>query len=151
MTATQAGEGGLNWLLDGLVAKTPGTLHAIVLSEDGLLVGASASLAREDAEQLSAIASGLQSLAQGTSRHFTGGKVRQTMIEMDDLFLFVTAAGSGARLAVLAASGVDIGTIAYEMTMLVRQVGTFLTAAPRLPETGRAAAPAADVTGGEPG
>ncbi|MGK5534309.1 roadblock/LC7 domain-containing protein [Streptomyces sp. URMC 129] len=147
MTATQAGEGGLNWLLDGLVAKTPGTLHAIVLSEDGLLVGASASLARDDAEQLSAIASGLQSLAQGTSRHFRGGDVRQTMIEMDDLFLFVTAAGTGARLAVLAGAGVDIGTIAYEMTLLVRQVGTFLTAAPRVPGNGLPAGAA----GGEPG
>ncbi|WP_326599004.1 roadblock/LC7 domain-containing protein [Streptomyces sp. NBC_01803] len=147
MTATQAGEGGLSWLLDRLVAKTPGTLHAIVLSEDGLLVGASASLARDDAEQLSAIASGLQSLAQGTSRHFEGGAVRQTMIEMDDLFLFVTAAGSGARLAALATSAVDIGTIAYEMTLLVRQVGTFLTAPPRVPENGRRA----DAAGGEPG
>ncbi|MDT0306078.1 roadblock/LC7 domain-containing protein [Streptomyces sp. DSM 44917] len=147
MTATHTGDSGLTWLLDGLVDQTPETRHALVLSEDGLLLGCSSSLPREDAEQLSAIASGLQSLAQGTSRHFSGGPVRQTMIEMADLFLFVTAAGSGARLAVLASSAVDVGSIAYEMNMLVRQVGSFLTAAPRFPRVqGATAAPV-----GEPG
>ncbi|WP_405735555.1 roadblock/LC7 domain-containing protein [Streptomyces sp. NBC_01537] len=134
MTATNTTQSGLAWLLDGLITRIPETLHTIVLSEDGLLVGASEGLAREDAEQLAAIASGLQSLAQGTSRHFGGGRVQQTVIEMDDLFLFVTTAGDGARLAVLATSAVDVATVAYEMTMLVRQVGQFLSAAPRFPE-----------------
>lgn len=134
MTATDTASNGLAWLLDSLIARIPETRHTIVLSEDGLLVGASDGLAREDAEQLAAIASGLQSLAQGTSRHFGGGRVQQTVIEMDDLFLFVTTAGDGARLAVLATAAVDVGAVAYEMTMLVRQVGQFLRAAPRFPE-----------------
>jgi len=134
MTATDTAHGGLAWLLDSLIERIPETLHAIVLSEDGLLVGASQGLARADAEQLAAIASGVHSLAQGTSRHFGGGRVQQTVIEMDDLFLFVTTAGGGARLAVLATSAVDVGNVGYEMTMLVRQVGQFLSAAPRFPE-----------------
>ncbi|UIX29397.1 roadblock/LC7 domain-containing protein [Streptomyces sp. GQFP] len=147
MTATNTTQNGLAWLLDGLITRIPETRHTIVLSEDGLLVGASEGLAREDAEQLAAIASGLQSLAQGTSRHFGGGRVQQTVIEMDDLFLFVTTAGGGARLAVLATAAVDVGTVAYEMAMLVRQVGQYLSAAPRFPEY-RIPGPAA---GGEHG
>lgn len=134
MTATNTTPNGLAWLLDGLTARIPEIRHAIVLSEDGLLVGASEGMVLEDAEQLAAIASGLQSLAHGTSRHFGGGQVQQTVIEMDDLFLFVTTAGDGARLAVLATSAVDVGAVAYEMTMLVRQVGQYLSAAPRFPE-----------------
>jgi len=136
MTATNTTQDGLAWLLDSLVERIPETLHAIVLSEDGLLVGASEALERADAEQLAAIASGVHSLAQGTSRHFGGGRVQQTVIEMDDLFLFVTTAGGGGRLAVLATSAVDVGNVGYEMTMLVRQVGQFLSAAPRFPEYG---------------
>ncbi|MFI9834668.1 roadblock/LC7 domain-containing protein [Streptomyces sp. NPDC051913] len=136
MTATNTAHGQLAWLLDSLIERIPETLHAIVLSEDGLLVAASEGLERADAEQLAAIASGVHSLALGTSRHFGGGRVQQTVIEMDDLFLFVTTAGGGARLAVLATSAVDVGVVGYEMTMLVRQVGQFLSAAPRLPEYG---------------
>jgi predicted regulator of Ras-like GTPase activity (Roadblock/LC7/MglB family) len=53
--------------------------------------------------------------------------VRQTIVEMEGAFLFVTAAGSGACLAVLADSSSDIGLIAYEMAMLVKRVGQTLT------------------------
>ncbi|MFJ9563928.1 roadblock/LC7 domain-containing protein [Streptomyces fuscichromogenes] len=134
MTRTNTAREGLSWLLDNLIDRIPQTRHAIVLSEDGLLVGSSAGLVRADAEQLAAISSGVHSLAQGTSRHFGGGRVQQTVIEMDDLFLFVTTAGGGARLAVLATSAVDVGNVGYEMTMLVRQVGQFLSAAPRFPQ-----------------
>ncbi|MBN3585322.1 hypothetical protein JYB64_23320, partial [Algoriphagus aestuarii] len=45
--------------------------------------------------------------------------------------LFVTGAGSGACLAVLAGEGSDVGLIAYEMNVLVEQVGRFLESSPR--------------------
>ena len=57
---------------------------------------------------------------------FGGGAVRQTIIEMESAFLFVTAAGHGACLAVLAAEDADVGLIAYEMAMLVARVGKYL-------------------------
>ena len=77
--------------------------HAVVLSNDGLAVGASTELRREDAEHLAAVASGFHSLAKGAGRHFGAGGVRQTMVEMDEGFLFVAAAGDGSCLAVLSA------------------------------------------------
>lgn len=123
----------LDWLLDDLVARVPSAQQAVVLSADGLLMGASRGLTREDAEHMAAMAAGFQSLAKGASRHFAAGPVRQTVIEMESAYLFVTAAGHGACLAVLCASDADIGLIAYEMAMLVARVGQNLSASARPP------------------
>lgn len=129
MSAGSAGE--LNWLLDSLVNRVAQVHQAVVLSSDGLLVGASAGLTRENAEHLSAVAASFQSLARSAGRQFGGGAVRQTIVEMDHAFLFVTAAGSGACLAVLAGSDADVGLIAYEMAMLVKRVGQHMSTLPR--------------------
>ena len=123
----------LTWLLDDLVERVPAAQQAVVLSADGLMMGASVGLARDDAEHLSAMAAGFQSLAKGASRHFRAGPVRQTVVEMEDAFLFVTAAGLGACLAVVAGSDADLGLIAYEMAMLVTRVGQTMEAPERLP------------------
>jgi uncharacterized protein len=131
MTAAQGGNSGLNWLLDDLVDRVPAVQRSVVLSVDGLMMGASKGLSQEDAEHLSAVAAGFQSLARGAGRHFGGGPVRQTIIEMESAFLFVTAAGRGACLAVLADADADIGLIAYEMAMLVQRVGQSLSTSAR--------------------
>ena len=117
----------LNWLLNNLKKKVPEVLHSIVLSSDGLLLATSDGMERTSADQLAAVASGFNSLARGAGRHFGGGSVRQTIVEMEQGFLFVTAIGDGSCLAVLSASGSDIGLIAYEMALLVVRVGEFLT------------------------
>ncbi|WP_436773224.1 roadblock/LC7 domain-containing protein [Yinghuangia sp. YIM S09857] len=121
----------LNWLLDDLVKRVPRTRHAIVLSADGLLIGKSRGLDRDDAEHMSAVASAFQSLARGAGRHFDGGRVRQTIVELEKVFLFVTGAGRGACLAVLGEADIDVGLVAYEMNLIVKRVGDFLAAAPR--------------------
>ena len=128
----------LNWLLDNLVERVVDARHAVVLSADGLLIGKSEGLSRDDSDQLSAMASAFQSLARGAGRHFGGGQVRQTIVEMEHAFLFVTAAGRGACLAVLAVESADVGLIAYEMNLLVKQVGVYLSSAPRNPEAATA-------------
>jgi predicted regulator of Ras-like GTPase activity (Roadblock/LC7/MglB family) len=121
----------LDWLLDELVERVPSARQAVVLSADGLLLGASADSDRTEAEHLCALASGFSSLAKGASRHLAGGGVRQTVVEMESAYLFVTAAGQGACLAVVAEADADIGLVAYEMAMLVVRVGDILTAPPR--------------------
>ena len=121
----------LNWLLDDLVERVGSIRKALVLSSDGLPTGFSKDLTREDSEHLAAVSSGFHSLAKGVGRHFEAGNVRQTVVERDDAFLFVTAAGDGSCLAVLADADADIGQIAYEMTLLVKRVGVHLGAAPR--------------------
>ncbi|MEI5010763.1 roadblock/LC7 domain-containing protein [Streptomyces sp. PmtA] len=127
--------GELDWLLDDLVLRVGEVRHAVVLSNDGLAVGASGGLTREDAEHLAAVSSGFHSLAKGAGRHFRTGGVRQTMVEMDDGFLFVAAAGDGSCLAVLSAVTADVGLIAYEMARLVKRVGEHLGTPPRMSTT----------------
>jgi predicted regulator of Ras-like GTPase activity (Roadblock/LC7/MglB family) len=131
VTVQASGTGVFNWLLDDLVERVPSVQRAVVLSVDGLRMGASRGVSQEDSEHLSAVAAGFQSLARGAARHFNGGPVRQTIIEMESAFLFVTAAGRGACLAVIADADADIGLIAYEMAMLVTRVGQNMSTVPR--------------------
>jgi predicted regulator of Ras-like GTPase activity (Roadblock/LC7/MglB family) len=119
--------GDLTWLIDDLVSRVGAARHGVVLSADGLLIASSGGLGREDAEHLSAVAAGFQSLARGASKRFGGGTVRQTIVEMDSAFLFVTAAGTGACLALVAGDDADVGLVAYEMAMIVTRVGEYLT------------------------
>jgi len=123
--------GDLSWLLDDLVTRVAEIGKAVILTRDGLVVGSSRGLTREDAEHLSAMAAGLQSLARGAGRHFGGGRVRQTIVEMENAFLFVTAAGEGSCLAALTTATADVGLVAFEMAVLVKRVGPHLLVDPR--------------------
>lgn len=100
--------------------------QAVVLSGDGLPVGASADMTRDDGERFAAIASGFHSLAKGSGRHFGAGSVIQTMVELEGGFLFVVAAGDGSCLSVFTDASADVGLVAYEMARLVRRVGEHL-------------------------
>ncbi|MBB6346377.1 putative regulator of Ras-like GTPase activity (Roadblock/LC7/MglB family) [Nonomuraea muscovyensis] len=124
----------LDWLLDGLVDQVAGTRHAIVLSDDGLVISRSRTLERSDAERLAAIATGQQSLARGVGQLFNGGQVHQVIIEMADLWLFVTAAGRGTHLAVVASQEVDAELMSVAMHTLIQQVGQKLGTDARAPE-----------------
>ncbi|HEY7325516.1 MAG TPA: roadblock/LC7 domain-containing protein [Streptosporangiaceae bacterium] len=126
--------GTLDWLLDDLVSRVTQIEKAVILSRDGLAIGSSETLSREDSEHLSAVAAGFQSLARGVGQHFDCGLPRQTIVEMESAFLFVTAAGEGSCLAVLATADAEAaGQIAYEMAVLVRRVGEHMSVSPRPP------------------
>ncbi|WP_394435812.1 roadblock/LC7 domain-containing protein [Streptomyces sp. SGAir0957] len=116
----------LDGLLDAMAHRVPELRHALVLSNDGLPAGASSGLGREDAEHLSAVASGFNNLAKGTGRRFGTGGARLTMVEMDGGFLFVAATGGGSCLAVLSDVTADIGLVAYEMARLVDRIAEHL-------------------------
>ncbi|MFJ2604081.1 roadblock/LC7 domain-containing protein [Streptomyces sp. NPDC091279] len=121
----------LDQLLTGLVDRVAEVNHAVVLSEDGLVVSKSTGFLRDDAERLAATASGLMSLSKGVSMDFRGGPVRQALIEMAHSYLILTSAGPGAHLVVLTSQGADVGVVAYQMNMLVKKIGEHLSAAPR--------------------
>ena len=131
MTATSPGD--LTWLLEHLVTTVDRVRQVVILAADGLTLAHSAGLSQEDADRLAALASGLQSLARGAGQAFAGGEVRQTIIEMGAALLFITAAGEGTCLAVLAEADADAGLVAYEMAVLVKRVGQHLVANPRFP------------------
>ncbi|WP_433280433.1 roadblock/LC7 domain-containing protein [Pseudonocardia xinjiangensis] len=121
----------LDWLLVEFARETPGVVQALVVSGDGLRLATSPGMADGLADQLSAAASGLVSLAKGTALLLRAGPVTQTILEMDDGYLFVTAISHGATLAVHAGRRCDMGMVGYEMTMLASRVGHALTPATR--------------------
>jgi predicted regulator of Ras-like GTPase activity (Roadblock/LC7/MglB family) len=140
----------LDWLLAGLVRRVPHTRSAVLLSCDGLVRSAH-GLDQEGADHMAALASGLHSLGRSAGLTFDdGGDVRQVVVELSSALLFVTTAGSGTCLAVLADSATDAAVLGYEMAMLVKSVRPYLATAPRRlaahPPAPQAAAPEPAVT-----
>ncbi len=117
----------VDWLLTEFVRETASVTQALVVSADGLRVASSDGMADTLADQLSAAASGLVSLAKGTARLLGAGPVTQTILEMAGGYLFVTAIDQGATLAVHAERRADLGMVGYEMTMLATRAGHALT------------------------
>lgn len=123
----------LRWLLDRLVDQGFGADLAVIVSSDGLLLSRSRGATREFAEQLAALCSALSSLARSGARHCERGPVQQSVVEMQDGYLLVAAAGPHTNLAVLTGANVDIGIVAYEMQVLAHRVGKSVGTRPRSP------------------
>ncbi|MBR8743723.1 roadblock/LC7 domain-containing protein [Nocardiopsis sp. MG754419] len=123
----------LTWLLEGLLERTPGARHALVLSRDGLKLCHTSGLGIDSADHLAAIAAGVQSLAHSASMEFGdgGGGVRQAMAEFYGGLLFIVEAGQGAHLAVITTDAADPGLVGHNMNELVEQMGEHLTAPTR--------------------
>jgi predicted regulator of Ras-like GTPase activity (Roadblock/LC7/MglB family) len=117
----------ITWLINDFVDRVAGVEQAVVLSRDGIPIANSRGLLREDAEYLSAVAAAMHSLARGAGHWFGGAAMRETIIEMETGIIVVTAGGSGACIAVMAADHADVGVIAYELQMLVARVGRYLS------------------------
>ena len=127
MTAISSDAANFGWLLDNFVRTVPGTRHTLVVSADGLLMAMSDNLDRTSGDMLAAIVAGLSSLTRGASRQLQAGEVRQAIVEMDELFLFLMSVSNGSVLAVVADTTCDVGLIGYEMAMLVSRTETTLT------------------------
>jgi predicted regulator of Ras-like GTPase activity (Roadblock/LC7/MglB family) len=127
--------GELDWLLHGLTATVAGVRHAVILSPDGLPLGRSAGLGDDEAGRLAALAAGANGLARTVSQGFGCGEVSQTIIELDAALLFITPAGRGTCVALLADcdAGTDPGQIAYEISELVKRLGQHMIANSRFP------------------
>jgi predicted regulator of Ras-like GTPase activity (Roadblock/LC7/MglB family) len=119
------------WLLGNLVKRVPRTRCVVLLSSDGL----SKAFHGLDADQLAAMAAPIWSLARAAGGKFDGSDVvRQVVVELNDTTLFVSAAGFGSVLAVLADRSADPSVIGYEMAQLIKSVRPFL-ATPARPTT----------------
>lgn len=123
--STQARE--LAWTVERFSSEVPGVSHAVVLSSDGLLLTASASVDVDTAEKLAALASSLVSLAHGSSGLFDLGGCEQAVIRLERGFLFVTAITGGCALAVIAAKGCDMKIVGYQMALFADRMGHRLT------------------------
>ena len=126
---TTSTDSNLGWLLDDLVARTAHVEKAAVLSRDGLAWAPRRRSAARTQNTCRLWLPGSRAWPAAARSHFGAGKVHQTVVEMDGGFLFVTAAGAGTCLAVLAAPQADVGLLAYEMALIVKRLGRHLAAA----------------------
>ena len=118
-----------NWLLANFVRNTDGVRDAVAVSSDGLLIAVSEGLGRTDADHLSAVVSGLASLARSASRRYDFDGMKLLMIEMRRGFLLVSAVSDGSCVGVLADSTAELGLVGYEMAVLADRAGDLLTPA----------------------
>ncbi|BBZ35007.1 MULTISPECIES: roadblock/LC7 domain-containing protein [Mycobacteriaceae] len=117
-------ENPLDWLVSKFARDVPGVAHAVLVSVDGLLIAASEHLPPERADQLAAVTSGLASLSAGAAQLFDGGRVLQSVVEMDHGYVLIMQVGDGSQLATLASKSCDIGQVGYEMAILVERVAS---------------------------
>ncbi len=117
--------------LDRLIAvftdRVPSVWQALVVSSDGVPVAVSERVPPDQVEKLSAITSGLVSLAHGAARVFDGGAVTQALVAMERSTLVIMAIDDGSSLAVLTTATADLDLIAYEMTILAQQARNIFT------------------------
>lgn len=120
--------GNLNWLLERLCESVPAIKQAVVVSSDGLALAKSEGVDRETAERLAAVSSGMIGLAYGSAGRFGAGPVSNVIVEMQRGWLFVTGIRDGSLICCLTDKEVDMGAIAFEMSIFVQRVGESLTA-----------------------
>lgn len=122
----------LSWVLND-VLEVRGARHAVLVSGDGLLLQRSDDISRDDAETNAAAMSSMQSLSRAVSG-FVGsgnGVWKQTLLEYDGGWIFLSAAGQGAYLAVSAAPDVDMEAVSFRMQKTVVALSKAMSVAPR--------------------
>ena len=116
-----------SWTVDAFVHRTDGVTDAIVVSADGLPIAVSETRGRDAAERLSAVVSGLASLAGAVTATEGLGALNKIIMDLADGYLLVVAIGRRALLGVRATRGSDLGTVAFETTVFANQTGPRLT------------------------
>jgi uncharacterized protein len=118
-----------NWLVNRFAENTAGTIAAIAVSADGLLIAMSARMERASADRLAAIASATLGLANGVSESYPLGAPDKVIIELEKGYLLVCTISIGCSLGVLATKQASLGTIAYEMAVFANRASGVLTPA----------------------
>ncbi|MER6011063.1 roadblock/LC7 domain-containing protein [Streptomyces bluensis] len=122
----------LGWVLDDLV-RLPHTLHALLLSADGLRAASSQGVDRDMADRLSAAVSGMQALS-GQAAEFANCENEPwelTMIQYQGGYIFIMAAGQGTYLSVSASKDADVEAVSYAMEKTIDRLGQEMNLAAR--------------------
>lgn len=126
----------LSWILNELVSL-PEARHAVLLSADGLRTAASDGVDLDMADQVAALASGMQSLSRNGARFVNGDDPtpwQQTLVSFQAGYLVISSAGDGSSyLVVSAGKAVDMEVLSDQIAKTVQRLGSELAVAPREP------------------
>lgn len=112
----------LNSLLASMLARTPGAVHAVLATVDGVLVAVSAGLPIDRAEQLATMGAGLLSIADGAGKMMSTGSPRHVIVEMFDGLLLSAPVGPRVGLSVLATSDTERERLGFEVAQFAGHI-----------------------------
>src|SRR5688572_30599100 len=112
----------LNSLLAGMLARTPGAVHAVLATVDGVCVAVSAGLPPERAEQLATIGAGLLSIADGAGIMMNTGAPQHVIVEMYGGLLIATPVAPTVVLSMLATCDADRERLGFELAQFAGQL-----------------------------
>jgi uncharacterized protein len=117
----------MGWLVDRFVRETPGVMHAVLVSVDGLLVAMDSTCDRAVADQLSAVVAGLNQMSIGAGEVFGAGELQQQLVQYSAGYILLRAMARGAVMAAVAERRSDMAQVGHELATLSRQVGEALS------------------------
>jgi predicted regulator of Ras-like GTPase activity (Roadblock/LC7/MglB family) len=114
-SATATYTSNLNSLLAGMIARTPGAVHAVMATVDGVQIAVSAGLPPERADQLATIGAGLLSIADGAGIMMNTGAPRHVVVEMYGGLLLTAPVAPRVVLSLLASDTADRERLGFEL------------------------------------
>ena len=126
-TPTPMAAADMGWMIDRFVRETPGVLHAVVVSVDGLLVVMDATCDRAIADQLAAVVAGLNQMSAGAGQVFGAGELQQQLVQYAAGYILLRSLTQGAVMAAVAERRCDMAQVGHELATLGRQVGEALS------------------------
>ena len=115
------------WLIDNFAMSTPGVLHALIVSSDGLALITAGGMSPDLADPLAAMTSGIISLGNNIAATISEAGCDQVMLRFPAGHFLFMSIGDLAGFAVLVGSGAKLGMVAHQMAQLVDAVGHVLT------------------------
>ncbi|SCF04330.1 Roadblock/LC7 domain-containing protein [Micromonospora haikouensis] len=119
--------------LDALVDRVPGARLAVLLSPDGLRLGASRGTHAAVAEQVSGMVAGLWALGAATARFCADAEPRRIVTRMPEALLHVTGIRTGVVLALHTGEQSRAADIEFEVARFVTEADRHLPAQPPPP------------------
>jgi len=120
------GATGVGPILDQMHDHLPGTGGVLLLSGDGIQLAASAATRADRADQLSAVAAGLHAIARAADRLNGGGRVDQTVVEMDYRMLVIVPVTGEMLLAVVFDAVNDLSGTRQQIATFADRLGVRL-------------------------
>jgi predicted regulator of Ras-like GTPase activity (Roadblock/LC7/MglB family) len=115
------------WLLSKFSRETAGVMDMIAVSSDGLLMAVAGDVDRAGSERLSAIVSGMASLAAGAGASHGLGRLNKVIVDAEGGYLIIMAMSAGALLGVVAQRTASLATVAYEMALFINRINGILS------------------------
>jgi uncharacterized protein len=112
----------LNSLLASMLARTPGAVHAVLSTVDGVTVAVSAGLPDDRAEQLATIGAGLLSIADGAGAMMNTGSPRHVVVEMYGGLLLAAPVGPRVCLSLLATPESERERLGFELAQFAGHI-----------------------------